>query len=284
MFLDLSSAYFQNHFMFIVCISGLMKSIVGVAGGCTRAALTQHQARMNNMADVSAKDGSQETLVNLIALLFSLLILPVVTKSMMLTWIVYFAMTSLHLTANYFAVKSVVMETFNESRFQIFTSHYLKEGLKSRNYLTVTDVNQMENLFSVNYFDPVKIKLGASFMDIIRKRKCEEAEQFLKIYENCDYLLRVSRITSSKTVIYVTFSPKATAKTQLEALYQACFVKHLLDHPYLPAKDKESEPHLELASRQYTSKTFDEFMTSLEVMKFNTNTVTFNTDSWRAEW
>lgn len=33
--------------------------LVGVAGGATRAALTMHQARRNNMADVSAKDGSQ---------------------------------------------------------------------------------------------------------------------------------------------------------------------------------------------------------------------------------
>lgn len=32
---------------------------MGVAGGATRAAITQHQARRNNMADVAAKDGSQ---------------------------------------------------------------------------------------------------------------------------------------------------------------------------------------------------------------------------------
>ena len=35
------------------------QSIVGVAGGATRAAMTQHQARRDNMADVAAKDGSQ---------------------------------------------------------------------------------------------------------------------------------------------------------------------------------------------------------------------------------
>ena len=35
------------------------QAVVGVAGGSTRAALTAHQARRNNMADVSAKDGSQ---------------------------------------------------------------------------------------------------------------------------------------------------------------------------------------------------------------------------------
>jgi hypothetical protein len=33
--------------------------IVSVAGGATRAALTVHQARRNNVADVSAKDSSQ---------------------------------------------------------------------------------------------------------------------------------------------------------------------------------------------------------------------------------
>jgi len=51
-----------------------------VAGGSTRAALTLHQARRNNMADVSAKDGSQETLVNLAALICSLMLVPIVAE------------------------------------------------------------------------------------------------------------------------------------------------------------------------------------------------------------
>ena len=47
------------------------QSIVGVAGGATRAAMTQHQARRDNMADVAAKDGSQVTHFVLVkALLF----------------------------------------------------------------------------------------------------------------------------------------------------------------------------------------------------------------------
>lgn len=41
-----------------ICVR-LLQSIVGVAGGATRAALTVHQARRDNMADISAKDGSQ---------------------------------------------------------------------------------------------------------------------------------------------------------------------------------------------------------------------------------
>lgn len=46
-------------FSMVLCVFVSPQSIVGVAGGATRAALTVHQARRNNMADISAKDGSQ---------------------------------------------------------------------------------------------------------------------------------------------------------------------------------------------------------------------------------
>ena len=45
---------------------------MGVSGGATRAALTLHQARRNNMADVSAKDGSQVYMLKLFLSLFHL--------------------------------------------------------------------------------------------------------------------------------------------------------------------------------------------------------------------
>lgn len=50
---------------------------VGVAGGATRASITHHQAVKDNMAEISAKDGSQETLVNLVASLTSIYLLNI---------------------------------------------------------------------------------------------------------------------------------------------------------------------------------------------------------------
>ncbi|XP_039094002.1 RUS family member 1 isoform X2 [Hyaena hyaena] len=81
MFLEIMAPIFPVFFTVTVCTSNLAKCIVSVAGGATRAALTMHQARRNNMADVSAKDSSQETLVNLAGLLVSLLMLPLVSGS-----------------------------------------------------------------------------------------------------------------------------------------------------------------------------------------------------------
>lgn len=75
---DLSAPIFgRSLFPYVVCCSSVLRSLVGVAGGATRAALTQHQSRRNNLADVSAKDGSQETLVNLFALVCSYFMLQV---------------------------------------------------------------------------------------------------------------------------------------------------------------------------------------------------------------
>ena len=46
-FIDLLSPYFSNYFLYMQCLSGVMKSLVGTAGGATRAALTQHVIHKN---------------------------------------------------------------------------------------------------------------------------------------------------------------------------------------------------------------------------------------------
>ena len=47
------------------CFSVLARALCGVAGGSTKAALSGHFAIKDNIADLNAKDGSQETLVRL---------------------------------------------------------------------------------------------------------------------------------------------------------------------------------------------------------------------------
>uniref|UniRef100_A0A8D3BPW2 RUS family member 1 n=1 Tax=Scophthalmus maximus TaxID=52904 RepID=A0A8D3BPW2_SCOMX len=143
MFMEILAPYFPACFTLIVCTAGIFKSIVGVAGGATRAALTVHQARRDNMADISAKDGSQETLVNLAGLLISLTLIPLVTDNAVLTLSLFFLFTILHLFANYKAVRSVVMETFNEARLSIVLQQYLRD----ERILTPLEANQREPVF-----------------------------------------------------------------------------------------------------------------------------------------
>ena len=85
--LSISGAFWPSESIQVVlCSASIARALVGVAGGATRTAITQHQARADNISDVAAKDGSQETLVNLAALLVNLTILPLVSDDQNLIW------------------------------------------------------------------------------------------------------------------------------------------------------------------------------------------------------
>lgn len=98
---------------------------MGVAGSATRASITQHQAIKGNMADVSAKDGSQETCVNLIASIIGIFMLALFSEGQY-EWYIFFVLTSIHLLANYLAVKSLTFSHLNNSRLAIVLKTYLQ--------------------------------------------------------------------------------------------------------------------------------------------------------------
>lgn len=77
------------------------------------------QARRENLADVAAKDGSQETVVGIISLLASLAILPAVDGRPDLIWTLFSILTIIHLFANYKAVRALQFDIFNEQRLRI---------------------------------------------------------------------------------------------------------------------------------------------------------------------
>lgn len=153
LFIDLITAFCPRHyFLLIHCCSGILRALVGIAGSATRAALTQHQAKCNNMADVSAKDQSQERIVNLLALIVSLLIIPLISDQPILTWFIFLFLTLCHIYFNYRAVKSVQMKVFNLNRLAIFFENYFTNNLSN---LSTSYINRMENVwfFLPNKYD-----------------------------------------------------------------------------------------------------------------------------------
>jgi hypothetical protein len=142
--LDLIAPFFKHLLLPITCLSNLCRSIVGVAGGSTRAALTQHQAIAHNMGDVSAKDGSQETLVNLLALIVNIFLLHTIKRDRIIVWFLYFILTTLHLYANYRAIRTLKLRTFNWNRFVLLCKNYFQQG----NIQTIEYINRYEPILN----------------------------------------------------------------------------------------------------------------------------------------
>jgi len=115
-------------FTAVMCCTSVFRSLVGVAGGCTRATIKQHQAQCNNTADVSAKDGSQEKLSGLLGLVLSMALINFISLSPTVTWITFTFLTVLHLYFNYRACSCLVMKSLNPSRYCVLLQHWFKDG------------------------------------------------------------------------------------------------------------------------------------------------------------
>ncbi len=136
---ELLSPLFPAFFVALVCFASFIRAIVGVAGGSTRAAFKHHQARANNAGDISAKDGSQETLANLVALLVNLALIRMVAENQVrgsfsvpffplqfflvclqrLAFLLFALFTALHLLTNYMAMRSLEINRWNVRRAMV---------------------------------------------------------------------------------------------------------------------------------------------------------------------
>ncbi|XP_014650087.1 PREDICTED: RUS1 family protein C16orf58 homolog isoform X3 [Ceratotherium simum simum] len=228
MFLEIMAPVYPICFTMIVCTSNLAKCIVSVAGGATRAALTMHQARRNNMADVSAKDSSQETLVNLAGLLVSLLMLPLVSDSPGFSLGCFFLLTALHIYANYRAVRALVIETLNEGRLWLVLKHFLQSG----EVLGPTSANQMEPLWT-GFWPSVSLSLGVPLHCLISS--VFELQQLVEGHQE-PYLLHWDQ---SKNHVQVVLSQMAGPETVLRAATHGLVLGALRGDGPLPGELEE---------------------------------------------
>jgi len=258
-FMELVAPIFQRCFLLIACMSSVLRSIVGVAGGATRAALTLHQAKRDNMADVSAKDGSQETLVNLLALLAGFIITPLVANNQILVWILFFLFTFLHLYANYCAVSAVVLDTVNKPRFYILMKHYFQ----TKSILTPDEVSKLDPVLrGPGYSKNVNIGVPLSKLSI----SLEELENYSN--KRVNFLIYTNE---NKGEINISLNVNVTEREIRQSCFQAFY--YLIQESNLA--------HCEL---EFDEKIFNKFDKLLEERGWNLSRCHLGVDECIVEW
>lgn len=177
----------RNFKVALLCMSGLLRSICGVMAGGSRAALTQHftDPHKGSIADVNAKDQSQETVITLMGMLTGSVIVGIVQGDGLQMWMAVIILLSLHLYTNYQAVSHVVMTTLNRQRANIVFSDIIS-CLDSIRQTAHTDV-ESEVSVSRLLLTPRK----ASF-----KERILEGDGLLRWYDNAS-----SKVSRSDKII-----------------------------------------------------------------------------------
>jgi hypothetical protein len=176
-FLDLVSPHLSNGLPKVICLASAeaMRAMCGVAAGASKAALSSHFALQDNLAELNAKEASQETAVGLLGLLVGTVVVRFVEDRNTVFWLMVVLVFG-HLLMNYLGVRCVTLRTLNRQRASIVVS----EWRKSRKFASPSDVAKKEAIvwwwpifgdskvrvsFAKNYMDA--IRSGGSLMDIV---------------------------------------------------------------------------------------------------------------------
>ncbi|KAK0382978.1 hypothetical protein NLU13_8894 [Sarocladium strictum] len=108
-------------------IGEALRALCGVAAGASKAALSVHFAKHDNLAELNAKEASQETAVGLVGLLVGTLVVRYVQDRFTVLHLMT-VLVLMHLWMNFRGVCSVCMDTLNRQRATKLFEEYLRSG------------------------------------------------------------------------------------------------------------------------------------------------------------
>lgn len=141
-FLDLLTPvlpYFPK--LSVMVSASILRSLCGVAANASKASLSVHFARQSNLAELNAKEASQETVISLLGMLTGTLVVRMIDDKQVV-WMLMLFLVGVHLTMNYRAVRSVKMRTLNRQRATLVFREWLDHGT----ILTPLQVSRRESI------------------------------------------------------------------------------------------------------------------------------------------
>ncbi|XP_073266834.1 protein root UVB sensitive 3 isoform X2 [Populus alba] len=228
MLMDLLSPLFPSAFIFVVCLGSLSRSFTGVASGATRAALTQHFALQNNAADISAKEGSQETVATMIGMALGMILARITMGLPLAIWFSFLSLTVFHMYANYRAVGCLALTSLNIERSAILFQHFMETG----QVLSPEQVSRMEHVLPtwITSWSSKKVKLlhanvhlGVRVSSLDHQEMKEALLSAVSHYLKAKYLL-----VERKGIIDVIMHKNSTASDVLQSFIHALVMAKLM--------------------------------------------------------
>ncbi|XAR65280.1 hypothetical protein NMG60_11009340 [Bertholletia excelsa] len=274
MLMDLVSPLFPSAFVFVVCLGSLSRSFTGVASGATRAALTQHFALQDNAADISAKEGSQETLATMIGMALGMLLARFTMGHPIAIWLSFLSLTIFHMYANYNAVRCLSLTTLNCERSSILLQHFMKTG----QVLSPKQVSGMEHVLPLwitswsskaTNFLHTRVRIGVRVSSLNH----HEMHSFLQC-AGSQYLKAKYLLLEQKGIVNIVMHKDSTGTDILQAFVHALVMVNLVD------KDTSAD----IESFSWMDKHYENFVLKLQSSGWKVERLLSSSIIWRANW
>ncbi|GAQ84275.1 hypothetical protein KFL_001830030 [Klebsormidium nitens] len=286
MLLDLLSPLFPNAFLTMLCLGSVLRAVTGTASGATRAALTQHFALRNNAADISAKEGSQETLATITGMLLGMAVARWTAGHVVLMWTVFLSLTAFHMYANFRAVRSLCLTSISPERAAL-----LLQSFRDSTHESVLEPHELPGLETVLPL-PRQLRRSAPISDhvvlgarlsALRLGPCAETLHLLQQrYRGEMYLLLYQ-----DRLVHVILHRGATPAHILQSYVHALRLVEALSgglRGFILEKDESGIDAAELEAAVWMTEYYDTFLEKLQSKSWATDKVLLAPREWRASW
>mmetsp|Transcript_33041 Transcript_33041/g.38262 ORF Transcript_33041/g.38262 Transcript_33041/m.38262 type:complete len:524 (+) Transcript_33041:123-1694(+) len=238
----------QNRVMFVTILATMCKVMCGMSAGATKASITAHFALRGNMADLNAKESTQESLVTILGMVLGVALANKLRAeekesifSIFISWFVFLLLTVLHVWANYKGVKLLHLNTLNRARGEVALQPVLiglsKQSMSDFDSNHQSDVDKKncpkftliaapteisESILSSakNLFLSGGILLGSPLEKAFRGKSAQDIQYILKdLYKKDNYFLSLDY--KRRDEIHVLLRHGATENDKLKAFLHA---------------------------------------------------------------
>jgi len=266
--LDMVAPYFgPDYSIWILGLSTIGKTICGITAGATKGHITQHFAKDGgNVADLTAKESTQETLVSLLGMIGGVWLAKILEQygqndQFFWTWLLFGILTAIHVWANYKAVALLKLTTLNPERTRVLfreSINFMADQVRREQKQAITSATTtkdkththnkdisiispdlLESILNLRSPELVQESLFSSTWNLLFPKICvsssldwnrlQDCSLYQSKYEERDdppYVIGYDAMA----VVYVWLKVGATMQDELQAYLHALLLRNILSN------------------------------------------------------
>lgn len=288
-FMEICTPLFPGYFLLIASIANVGKNIGFLSASASKAALHQslQSDSSHNLADLTAKAGSQAILASLVGTTVGIGLSTVIGSDFGYVAAGFVVLSGIHEGCTYHALKAVRLRSFSRHRMHLLLDNFVHQRQFKKkaiidSVLSPEEVSKLESFFPL--FTPDNshkwLKIGCSLREISLDSRT--MKQFMRLDEK--YVMTMVQYSSSPFgyQIRLAFFDGATGEDLIRGTLHAYFVRSLFPPVGRAPSNEDDLGDMQRASYSLMTENFREFFKSLQVKKWNIKDEFINIDDYAA--
>lgn len=225
--LEIFSPYYGLLFIPIAALANMLKNISWMSTSASRTVILKSFASKGNLADLTAKCGSQIVCGNVIGTSFGVVASGILLYNHLSVLMPALALIPLSLYCCYKSLKYVTLNTLDIQRGIQSSSRYVKE----HKIYSPQEVNSLYPSF-ISFFnnDNIQIHYGESFDTVFRNNKTG-FESIHKLLKGEKYLISIHSDDENrhKYSVHVLLEKNANTEDEMRSFLQVLYIYHYLN-------------------------------------------------------